>query len=344
MKNFLGVTVLRQWSLLWLALALFHSNASHALPALSDNFISKITTPTATDQTTTEPTATTPTTNAPTTPESAGTGAKVKQSQPLRLVVLAPHLVELIFSLDAGEQIIATSEHADFPEAAKQIPRVGNYAGLQLEKIVALKPDAVLVWQSGTPAADVQRLKQLGMTVESFEPASFEDIALDLERLGQILGVNEKAHQLANEFRLQLQVLKQQYATRTAITVFYELWDSPLSSIGAQAWPNQHLKLCGARNVLQNQTVAYPQLSIEQVIRLNPQLIIQPVSENEPRNLVNWQAYPQIRAVKNQQLIKPDSDLLHRATLRSLNATAKLCQAIERSRQFYQTAAQSNKN
>lgn len=339
MKNFGWFTVLRQWSLLWLVWAFFHSSASHALPALTDNVVSEIAKPTDTGQITTAQITT-----GQTSPESAGTVANVKQSRPLRLVVLAPHLVELLFSLDAGEQIIATSEHADFPEAAKLIPRVGNYTGLQLEKIVALKPDAVLVWQSGTPAADVHRLKQLGMTVESFEPASFEDIARDLERLGQILGVNEKAHQLATEFRLQLQALRLQYASRTAITVFYELWDSPLSSIGAQAWPNQHLQLCGARNVLQDQTVAYPQLSIEQVIRLNPQLIIQPVSENEPRNLVNWQPYPQIQAVKNQQLIKPDSDLLHRATLRSLTATAQLCQSIERSRQFYQTAAQSNKN
>ena len=269
---------------------------------------------------------------------------EVKPARKLRLVVLAPHLVELIFSLGAGEQIIATSEHADYPEAAKQIPRVGNYAGLQLEKILALKPDAILVWQSGTPAADLHRLKQLGMTVETFEPATFEDIALDLERLGQRLGLQDKAQRLAQDYREQLHQLRMQYSNRPTISVFYELWDSPLSSIGGKAWPNQHLQLCGARNVLQEHTVPYPQLSIEQVIRLNPELIIQPVSENEPRNLVNWQPYPQIRAVKNQQLIKPNSDLLHRATLRSLSATAQLCHAIEQARQFYQMAAQSSKN
>ena len=86
---------------------------------------------------------------------------------------------------------------------------------------------------------------------------------------------------------------------------------------------------------LANSTVAYPQLSIEQVLRLNPQLIIQPVSANEPRGLVSWQQYPQIQAVRNSQIIQPNSDLLHRASLRSLTATRQLCLQVEQARQFY---------
>lgn len=252
-----------------------------------------------------------------------------------RLVVLAPNLVELLFSIGAGEQIIATSDHADYPQAALQIPRVGNYAGLQLEKIVALQPDLILLWQSGTPVADIERLKKMGFRIELFEPTQLLDVATDLERLGVISGKVAAAQQQAHQYRETLASLNAEYAGRTAVTVFYELWDSPLSSIGSTAWPNQHLAVCGAKNVLANSTVAYPQLSIEQVLRLNPQLIIQPVSANEPRGLVSWQQYPQIQAVRNSQIIQPNSDLLHRASLRSLTATRQLCLQVEQARQFY---------
>lgn len=256
-----------------------------------------------------------------------------------RLVVLAPNLVELLFSIGAGEHIVATSEHADYPAAAIKIPRVGNYAGLQLEKILALKPDLILVWQSGTPSADIDRLRQLGLRIELFEPKQLEDVATDLVRLGNLTGKNQQAKAQAQEYLQTLASLRKQYSALSPVTVFYELWDSPLSSIGKTAWPNQHLQICGAQNVLANSAVAYPQLSVEQVLTIDPQLIIQPISANEPRGLLNWQQYPQLRAVRHAQIIKPNSDLLHRASLRALTATKDLCQQVEQSRQFYQRLA-----
>lgn len=267
-------------------------------------------------------------------------GAKHDQSTP-RLIVLAPNLVELLFSIGAGEQIVATSEHADYPAAASAIPRVGNYAGLQLEKIVALKPDLILLWQSGTPAADIDRLRQLGFRVELFEPKQLDDVATDLERLGVISGHVKEATVQANKYRETLVSLRRQYSSLSPVSVFYELWDSPLSSIGTSAWPNQHLVVCGAKNVLSNSTVAYPQLSVEQVFVLDPQLIIQPVSANEPRGLLNWQQYPQLQAVRYSQIIKPNSDLLHRASIRGLTATKQLCEQVAKSRHFYRSLTDS---
>ncbi len=265
----------------------------------------------------------------------------VHPQAPKRLIVLAPNLVELLFSIGAGDQIIATSEHADYPAAASTIPRVGNYAGLQLEKIVALKPDLILLWRSGTPAADIERLTQLGFTIELFEPTKLDDVASDLERLGLLTGHISQATQQAEQYRQLLAALRHQYSTQSPVSVFYELWDSPLSSIGAAAWPNQHLRVCAAENVLANSTVAYPQLSVEQVLVFDPQLIIQPVSANEPRTLHNWQQYPQLQAVRNSQIVRPNSDLLHRASIRTLTATKDLCEQVAKARQFYRQQADS---
>jgi len=267
--------------------------------------------------------------------ESATQSSTTKPASQLKLIVLAPDLVELLYSLGAGDQIVAASEHADYPEAARALPRVGNYAGLSLESIISLQPDLVLYWQSGTPAADIERLQQLGLKLESFESKTLDDIALHLLRLGELTGRQQQAVQLAGQFRAELQALKTKYSQQQQLAVFYEIWDNPLSSIGNKAWPAQHLAICGARSVLPDGPNPYPQVSAEQVLNANPWLIIQPVSENEPRTLFNWQAFSSVKAVEYQQFAKPNSDLLHRASLRTLGGVRELCQYIEKSRQFY---------
>jgi len=254
---------------------------------------------------------------------------------PKRLVVLAPNLVELIYSLGAGDQIVATTDHADYPAPARAIPRVGNYAAISLEKVVALQPDLVLVWDTGTPAADIKKMQQLGLKVRHFQTKKLDDIASQLLQLGDLVQQSVKARQLATAFLQQLQSLRQQYQAQQPVTVFYELWDNPLSTVSQDAWPQQHLQLCGAKNIFEHATAAYPQVGLEQVIAANPALIIQPISENEPRALVQWQRWPELMAAKNNQIIHVDSDLLHRATLRTLDGVATLCREIAKSRQFY---------
>lgn len=260
----------------------------------------------------------------------------ISQNLPLkRLVVLAPNLVELIFSLGGGAQIVGTTDHADYPAAARTIPRVGNYAAIQLESLVALQPDLVLVWDTGTPAADIQKMQQLGLKVLHFQTHQLEDIASQLVQLGELVQQQAKAAELSAEFLQQLKNLRQQYQAQPLISVFYELWDNPLSTINKDAWPSQHLRVCGAQNIFDQASAAYPQVGLEQVIAADPALIIQPTSENEPRTLVQWQRWPELTAAKNNQIIQVDSDLLHRATLRTLDGVAILCRKIANSRQFY---------
>jgi len=261
--------------------------------------------------------------------------APPEKTAPKKLVVLAPNLVELIFSLGGGAQIVATTDHADYPQAARAIPRVGNYAAISLEKVVALQPDLVLVWDTGTPAADIKKMQQLGLKVMHFQTKQLEDIASQLLQLGELVQQQNKAQQLSAAFLQQLTGLRQQYQTQQPIRVFYELWDNPLSTINRDAWPQQHLNVCGAKNIFESASAAYPQVGLEQVIAGNPALIIQPVSTNEPRTLVQWQRWPELMAAKNKQIIQPDSDLLHRATLRTLDGVAILCREIAKSRQFY---------
>ncbi|KOO58995.1 ABC transporter substrate-binding protein [Rheinheimera sp. KL1] len=252
-----------------------------------------------------------------------------------RIVALSPHLVEQLYSLGVGDMIVGTTDHADYPEGAKNIPRVGNYAQLQVEKILALKPDLVLVWTDGNPPADVARLRQFGLTVVDSNPLLLTDIAKELRLLGQLTGADAAAEQQAQLMEQGLAELQKNYSDKTKITVFYELWQQPLSTVAQKAWPQQQLELCGAHNPFADAIGDYPQVSLEHVVASQPQLIIQPVSENEPRALLDWSHWPAIPAVKYQQFSQPDSDLVHRTTSRMLHGVRQLCADIDKARQFF---------
>src|SRR5690554_5859018 len=92
-------------------------------------------------------------------------------AQPGRhIVTLVPHAAELLYSVGAGGQIVGAVEYTDFPEAAKKIPQVGNYAGLNIQAIVALQPDVIIYWPEGKPARDIGRLRELKMPLFASDP------------------------------------------------------------------------------------------------------------------------------------------------------------------------------
>lgn len=252
------------------------------------------------------------------------------------ILALSPHVVELLFEVGAGPQIIATTDHADYPEAAKKIPRAGNYARLQIEKVVELKPDLIIAWKSGNPSDDLERLKNLGFKIAFSNPKTLDDVAKELQLFGELTGHAAKGKQLADAYRQELDQIRQQYQHKPLITVFYELWSRPLSTVAKGSWPQLQLDVCRAKNPFYNAINSYPQVGIEQVLVHDIKLIIQPLSVNQKdKEGFNWQQWQAVTAVKNKQIITPNADQLHRMTPRVLSELAKLCQAIDQSRQYY---------
>ncbi len=252
------------------------------------------------------------------------------------IIALSPHITEMLFSMGAGEQIIATTEFSDFPEAAKKIPRIGNYLRLQIERIIELQPDYIIAWRNGSPSADLARLAQLGFNIVYSEPKKFTDIASDIKRLGKLSGHEKRANFLADQFLTRLDNIVNTYKNRPLLPAFYELWSKPLTTIAKGSWPQQHLDICGVDNVFYHATSAYPIVGIEQVMVKNIKLIIVPLSKNQTdKQGYSWGKWKNINAVKNQQFIYPNSDKMHRMTLRALDELQSLCAQVDKVRQFY---------
>ena len=261
--------------------------------------------------------------------------AEAKQKK--RIIALAPHLVESLYAIGAGDQIIATTAHADYPAAAKNIMVVGNYARLQIEKIIQLKPDVVIAWTTGNPTVDLARLEKYQIKVIYSNPETLEDVAAELRLLGEITGRTEQASKLAEQYLTSLTDIKQRYASQENIKVFYELWSRPIRTVAQKAWPQQQITLCGGVNPFADAKDDYPSVRLEQVLITLPQVVIQPSksTSGDPDNL-NWQQWPHVPAAKNGFVFHPNADKLHRMTTRMLDEVVILCEQIDTARQFYQ--------
>ena len=258
-------------------------------------------------------------------------GNRLTLAQPaMRIISLAPHVTELLFAAGAGEQLVGTVEHSDYPQAAKNITRIGSHNAIDLERIVALKPDLIVVWQSGTAVAPVEKLRQLGLPVYASEPETLQDIARNLRDLGTLAGTQASANTASNAFLEKLSQLKLRYAAEKTVSVFYQVWHQPMMTVNGAHMISQVIELCGGHNVFADLPALAPKISLESVLLKDPQVIIGgSVVEANPDWKKDWDKWPQIRAVKEQQIFYINPDYLQRQTPRILEGAELLCEKLE---------------
>lgn len=262
-------------------------------------------------------------------------GDELTLAEPARRIIsLAPHITELLFAAGAGNRVVGTVDYSDFPPAAKTIPRVGNYGEINLEALLALRPDLVVAWGSGSPTVQVQQLRQLGIPVYVTEPRKLADIASHIEKLGRLTGTEDTADRAAAEFRERLQALREIYANQREVEVFYEIWPEPLTTVNGQHLISKVVNLCGGHNVFANLPTLAPQVNVEAILVRDPDAIIASgQGRAKPQWLDAWRRqYPELKAVRAEHLYFINPDLLQRHTPRILKGAKIMCEQLERVR------------
>lgn len=247
-----------------------------------------------------------------------------------RIVALAPHIVEMLFDIGAGDHIVGTVSYADYPEAALTIPRIGGYNGIQIEKILELKPDLVIVWQSGNKVSDIEQMEKMGLNIFYSKPDKIEDVAKELRALGNITGHQAQAEVVANRYSEKLKKLRQQYINVAPMQVFYQLWPQPMRTVNKDTLINQLIDVCQGQNVFSDNPTPYPQISIENVIVAQPEVIILPEQTSEQEiPMIEWHKWPEIPAVKHDRFIGINADLTHRFSTRMLDGIEDMCAKMD---------------
>lgn len=261
------------------------------------------------------------------------TGVVVSLEQPAqRIISLAPSMTELLFSLGAGDRILGVMDYSDYPPQALQIPIVGRFDMLDMEQIIALQPDLVVAWLTGNPRNAIQRLKDLGIAVYTAEPDSMASISGHLLRLGELTGQVAAAESLSQQLLSQLEIIGADSHANPPVRVFYQVWHSPIISVGGTEMINDMITRCGGSNIFAELPVG-PRVNLEDVLLRDPEVIIASGSDREsPAWLNDWLRWPEMSAVRDHHLYAIEPDLVQRHSLRALQGLQQMCEFIDRAR------------
>jgi len=249
-----------------------------------------------------------------------------------RIVSLAPHATELLFAAGAGGAVVGVVAHSDWPAAARLLPRVGDAGALDLERIVALKPDLVVAWPYTAPS-QLATLRAQKIAVFVSDPKTIAGIADDVDKLGTLAATPGIARAAATALRQRQSALAAQYARRDRLRVFYEVWNEPLFTIGGRHLISEAVALCGGENVFAALALPAPSVTIEAVVAAMPEVIFGGDDAGKrPPWLDDWKRWPDIPAVRAGNLFGADGDLMHRPGPRFLDGVAALCEDLDAAR------------
>lgn len=249
-----------------------------------------------------------------------------------RVVTLAPHLAELVFDAGAGDRLVGVMRYSDHPPTVQQLPVVGDAFAVNLEVIAGLKPDLLLVWSSGVNPRQQQRLQALNLPTYDSEIGTVEALADTLRRLGRLFGTEPVAEAAARHTEERWAALRERYARRPPVRVFYQLWHEPLMTVNRQHLIAQAIAACGGVNVFDGQPVLTPTISWEAAVAADPQLVITGAGRDEPARLEAWRRFGRVEAVRRGQVHALDGHQLARMTPRFVEAAQRLCELIDRAR------------
>jgi len=261
-------------------------------------------------------------------------GKMLSLDQPARKIIsLAPNITELLFAIGAGKFVVGAAEFSDFPPKARLITRVGGFQTFDFEKIITLKPDLVIAWQSGTPLTNIEKLKKLGIPVFVTEAHKLEDIPVLLNKLARLTDTRTQAQKTISIYNQHLTRLRQQSNNKKQVSVFYQIWQQPLMTINAKHMINQIINACGGVNVFADMTLLSGTVGIEDVLLNNPDVII--INDNGDRFrswASKWKKWKQLKAVQANNIFSVTPDIISRHSPRILSGADEVCAILDKVR------------
>ena len=249
-----------------------------------------------------------------------------------RIVAFAPNLTELVFWAGAGEMLVGVSAYSDHPPQARELPVVGDAFMIDHEQLALLQPDLLLVWEGGTPAHVVEELRDIGDEVEAMRTNSLADVSHAILRIGELTGRDASAERVATGFDTRVQGIRDRYADRPVISVYYQVSARPLYTVNGEHYVSELISLCGGANVFADLGELAPTIDVEAVVERDPEVFLA-ASDAGQDAFSEWARWPQIAANRHGNHFIVPGDLISRATPRLLDGAGAVCEALDEARQ-----------
>jgi iron complex transport system substrate-binding protein len=250
---------------------------------------------------------------------------------PQRLVTMAASLTEMVFAVGLGSRLVGVEQFSDYPPAAGALPKVGSYKMPDLERIVALQPDLCLAIKDGNPPHVLERLRGLGIPVYVVDPRNLPGVIATIDEIGHLLGAGDQARELGAALNRRYQRIKDlaaQVAHRPR--VFFQIGISPIVSAGSHTFLDELIATAGGLNLAAGQ-VPYPRFSQEQILALQPEvIIITSMARGGAFEQVKagWERWETMPAARHHRIFLIDSDLVDRPAPRLLDGLEMLFRLI----------------
>ncbi len=243
------------------------------------------------------------------------------QAAPMRIVSTAPSFTETAFALGAGDKVVAVSTYCHFPEKANHLPRIGSYLKPNVEAIARLKPDLVLVHAEQKLVID--QMKALGLNVLPLRNNTLEEVMASIRDLGAALGTSPAAAKLEAQLRARLKATEEASRGKKPVSMLFVVGRTPgkldgMVVVGKGSFLNELIRAAGGRNVFADAPVAYPKISVEAILRLDPDVIVDMgdmaettgVSDAHKRAVVQlWKDQSGIRAAQQGRVFAVAADI-----------------------------------
>lgn len=266
--------------------------------------------------------------------DQAGRVVRIEK-MPEKIISLAPSNTEIVFALGLADRLVGVTEFGDYPEAAKDKPKIGGFNTIDIEKVVAIEPDLILATNIHQKEV-IPALERLGLTVLTLDPKTLDEVLESITLLGRATGKQEAAAQLVAEMSNRIKAVTDKTANLPEAQrprVFYVMWHEPLMTVGSDTRIHELIGLAGGINIAQEIGEGYPTMSLEAVIQANPQVIVAGSGMGEGAKLpfqfvVTESRLKDVDARINNRIYEINTDLIGRPGPRIVEALEQLAKMI----------------
>ena len=265
--------------------------------------------------------------------EGIQTRSTILPENPERIVSMAPNLTELLFAFDRGSELVGVTRYCDWPPEAASIPKIGGMLDPDYEALLATEPDLVLGVPAGADHKVVRLLEGADIAFAFLEMDDLAGILRGIHELGEILGEKDKARQIAAQLQEDLQthsraIRKRFDQTGTTVLLVYD--QEPIVAAGRGTFGDELITLAGLDNAVDDRAGAYPLLDIEQVLSLNPTIILDvSIGPQTSEVLAFWNRFPALDAVAHSRVFHIDDPVMMRPGPRLPEALRQIGEALE---------------
>ncbi|HZT40315.1 MAG TPA: cobalamin-binding protein [Bryobacteraceae bacterium] len=240
---------------------------------------------------------------------------------PQRIISTAPSITEMLYALGMGPRIVADTVYCNYPPEARTKPKIGSYIAPNIEKIASLKPDLVIIQKN--PIQLGPRLSALHLNVLEVSHDSIDEVYASIEKIGEAAGAPDRARALVRSLRQELNHIQRRTASYPRTRMMFIVGRAPnriedLIAVGRASYLNGVIEAAGGDNIFKDAVAPYPKVGMEDVLRRNPEVIVdmgdmsepERVSPEQKRAIVAlWSQYPSVAAVKNHRVFAAASSI-----------------------------------